>query len=355
MSVKMTVSVAALAAAVLATNANAAETIRLSVGASHPETFLPVGVMVDTWMPRVNELLAEHGGEYEIDWSVSVGGSLYGIRETRSAVADGFVDVGWVGTLWESSAMPLSSVAYFTWFAASDPMITHAAFNQLVETSPELQNEWTQQGLVFLGASGGDSYHLFTKTPVRTISDVTGLKISTPGVAANGLRGSGAVAVDSAITNFYTDVQTGLTDGAFSFYTGIYPTRLYEVAKYVVEIDAGSIIFGGLAMNKARFDGLPEPVRQAIETAGREYSVELAERTASASEAYKQRMIESGVEIVEPDEEFRSAWVNNMPDMATDWIAAQEAKGLAGRAVLDAYMSILRDLGATPARNWGEQ
>jgi len=39
-------------------------------------------------------------------------------------------------------------------------------------------------------------------------------------------------------------VQTGVTEGAVSFYTGILPIRLHEVAPHVAEVDIGAQLFG---------------------------------------------------------------------------------------------------------------
>jgi hypothetical protein len=48
----------------------------------------------------------------------------------------------------------------------------------------------------------------------------------------------------------------------------------------------------------------------------------------------------------------RKAWVVGLPDLAGDWAAAADAKGLPGKAFLHAYMQGLRDKGETPVRDW---
>jgi TRAP-type transport system periplasmic protein len=59
------------------------------------------------------------------------------------------------------------------------------------------------------------------------------MKISAPGVLGNWLRGTGANAVDGALTTFYTDIQTGVSDGVLSLALGVLPAKLYEVAPYI--------------------------------------------------------------------------------------------------------------------------
>ena len=322
------------------------------MGASYPTGLIPVGVMVEWWGPRVNALLRDRKTGFEIDWTFPVGGSLYKFRETRTAVRDGLVDGGWVGTLWESSAMPLANVAYFAPFATDDVLLLHKVFDGLIKSMPEMAAEWTRNNLMLLGSTGGDSYHLFTKVPVRSLDDVKGKKYSTPGASANMLRGSGATAVDSAITNFYTDVQTGVTDGALSFYTGIVPTRLWEVAPRITELNAGAIMWGGLAFNSNKFKSLPEPVRTAIVDASSTFSVEVAQRTASRTADAKASMVKQGAIVEVPSDAFRRAWADALPDIAKEWADAQEQRGLPGRKVMRDYLAALREGGAKPLRDW---
>lgn len=326
--------------------------IKLAMGASHPTGLIPVGVMVEWWAPRVNALLRERNAGFEIDWTFPIGGSLYKFRETRTAVRDGLVDGGWVGSLWESSAMPLANVAYFAPFATDDVVLLHKAFDELMKSVPEMLAEWTRNNLVFLGSTGGDSYQLLMKVPLRSLDDINGKKISTPGASANILRGTGAIAVDSAITNFYTDVQTGVTDGALSFYTGILPTRLWEVAPQITELNAGAIIWGGLAFNGSKLKSLPESVRKAIVDASVGYSAEVAQRTLSRMANAKATMIKQGAIVEIPPEALRRAWVEALPEIAKEWADALEQKGLPARKVMRGYLAALREGGAKPLRDW---
>lgn len=335
-----------------AATAQQVKKIKLAMGASHPTGLIPVGVMVDWWAPRVNALLRERRTGFEIDWTFPIGGSLYKFRETRTAVRDGLVDGGWVGTIWESSAMPLASVTYYAPFVTGDVVLLHKTYDRLVSSIPEMLDEWTRNNLLFLGSTGGDSYHLFMKVPVRSLDDVKGKKISTPGASANILRNTGAIAVDSAITNFYTDVQTGVTDGALSFYTGILPTRLYEVTRHITEIDSGAMIWGGLAFNRPKFDSLPEPVRHAILDASVGFSTETAQRTASREAAAKETMIKAGAIVHVPSEALRRAWVDALPEIPKEWAADLEQRGIPGRKVMRAYLAAVREGGAKPLRAW---
>jgi TRAP-type transport system periplasmic protein len=87
-------------------------------------------------------------------------------------------------------------------------------------------------------------------------------------VLGSWLRGTGANAVDGALTTYYTDIQTGVSDGVLSLALGVLPIKLYEVAPYITAPDAGTVFSGAIAINKDSWNGLPEEVQNAMIEAG---------------------------------------------------------------------------------------
>src|SRR3546814_5532380 len=84
------------------------------------------------------------------------------------------------------------------------------------------------------------------------------------------LKGSGAVAVDGSLTTYYTDIQTGVSEGTISIATGILPNKIYEVAPYVTTVNIGALYIGGMAMNKDSFRALPSDVQKIVRDVGQE-------------------------------------------------------------------------------------
>src|SRR5690606_3654583 len=103
----------------------------------------------------------------------------------------------------------------------------------LVETNEAFRNEWESHNVKVLGLTSTDLYDIYTKKPLNGIADINGMKLSAPGVLGNWLRGTGANAVDGALTTFYTDIQTGVSDGVLTLALGALPVKLYEVAPYI--------------------------------------------------------------------------------------------------------------------------
>lgn len=348
---KFTTLTAATALAVFGAGwAQAQQTITVNIGSSHPEANIWVYAMKNAFQPEVDRILAE-GGEYKINWSEAYGGTLYKFTDTREAVMDGIVDVGMVGTVWEGSTMPLQNVTYFTPFATSDHKMIIEIFDELSETLPELRDSWAENGMVHLSSLITDSYDIYANFPVSSMADLQNRKINAPGTSANWLQGTGATPVDGALTTYYTNIQTGVTEGALSFASGILPTRVYEVAPELTRVGIGSMYFGGIAANKDFFEGLPEPVQAAFRDAAKATSTAHGDYVQQLAERAMTEMQAAGLKVTELPADQKAAWVENLPNIIEPWL---EQTGEAGKTVLKAYFSALRERGAEPLRAWDE-
>lgn len=341
----------AFVAGMLALPVSAQETINLTVASSHPTVVPWVGMIKTHFMARTDEILAE-GGNYTIEWNEAFGGQLYKANATLSSVEEGITDVGWVFSFLEQAKLPLSQASSNAPFSTSNPALQLEVHQELLETNEAFRNEWEQHNLKVLGLTGTDLYDIYLKEPITGIDDIDGMKISAPGVLGNWLRGTGANAVDGALTTYYTDVQTGVSDGALTLALGALPIKLYEVAPYINRFDAGGAFSGAVAINRDSWDGLPEEVQNAMIEAGKYYTAEHGKDLVARHEFALNKMVEMGAEIVDmPDGELVK-WVNKMPDVAGDWAAPLEGRGIPAREFLAAYLDGLRARGETPARDW---
>lgn len=349
---------AALCGLLTAVPAAAQEVIRLTIASSHPIQVPWIGEIPKVFIPEVNRLLAEAGGDYQIAFTEAYGGQLYKVSESLSAVGQGLTDIGWVFSLVEPSTLPLTQVTGYTPGVTGDPRLLMAVFNELNDTLPALQQEWAEQNVTFLSATAGDTHQLFTKAPVTDLASLNGRKLSAPGTVGTWFGGTGAVAVDGTATSFYTDVATGVTEGVSTTITVAESTKLTEVAPNVTLVDLGATFFGGLIINQDIWDDLPEPVQVALKTAARRYSEAVGAEVVRRQEASLARLRAEGpglsppVTVTELSPEARARWFETMPNLAQTWVEANEARGLPARAVLRAYLDAAARNGATPARDW---
>ena len=324
--------------------------IELTIGSSHPLTSLWVGPMKSVFQPEVEKQAAAAG--FTINWREAYGGTLYKFQETLTAVRRKFVDVGWVGSIWEGKSLPLSNISYFAPFATDNIGLVVDTIDEMTANFEPMASAWTRNNLVYLGGTGIDTAHLWTTFPVRQFSDLSGKKFSTAGFVANLLRGTGAVAVNSAQTNFYTDIQTGVTEGVMTAGSVLFPTRAYEQAKYLTRVGGGAMSIGGLAFNKERFEALPPPLQAIIRKAGRSFAQAVSAETTARTDGMIADMVKAGNIETTLDAGERAKWVAAMPDLADEFaknnptIPVKEAIGL--------YLAAIRKRGGKPVRNWDQ-
>jgi TRAP-type C4-dicarboxylate transport system substrate-binding protein len=329
-----------------------AETIRMTISSSHTTGLPWVGVMHTLVVPESNKRLEALGSPNRIRWTEAYGGSLYKYANTLEAVEIGLTDMGWVGTLWELSKMPLQNVTYYTPFVTDDYRMTVEIMNELHERVPALNEAWAAQNQRFLGGSALDTYHLLTNFPVRTVDDLRGRKILAPGPSASWLEGTGAVAVDGGLTTYYTQIQTGVADGVLTILTGVPPYRIHEVAPYITLVGLGSQLTGALSINLDKWNSLPADVQRVLAELGREYSQGVAAELGMRYERGLVSMQADGATVYELPNEEKLKWLNGLPNIAGRWAAATEKRGIPAREVLDIYMDSVRRRGGQPLRNW---
>lgn len=345
-----TLGVALAGLLLAAPGATQAETYELTMSSSHPTVLPWVGKLSELVVAETNTRLEAMGSEDRVNWTESYGGALYGFKDTLEAVGDGLTDAGWVGTLWEGSKMPLQNITYFTPFVSDDLVGTLQIMNELHREVPVLQKAWDDQNVVFLGASGVETYHLFTNFPVNSLADLDGRKIIAPGPSANWIKSLGAVPVDGALPTYYNQIQTGVADGVVVIITGAFPNKHYEVAPFVTLVGLGAHMTGGLGFNKDVWDGLSEDVQQVLRELGEEYTVAHAEEVMARYENFLAQLPEVGATVTQLPEAEIEAWAAGLPNLAQDWVAANADKGAA--EVLAAYMAKVKDAGITPRIDW---
>jgi TRAP-type C4-dicarboxylate transport system substrate-binding protein len=333
----------------------AAEELRLTIASSHTTGLPWVGVMHTLVVPESNARLEAMGSPHRIRWTESYGGSLYKLNHTLEAVEIGLTDIGWVGTLWEPSKMPLQNVTYYTPFATNDHVVIFEVMNELHARMPAMTDAWAEQNQKFLGGSAVDTYHLMTNFEVDSLDDLAGRKILAPGPSAAWLEGTGAVAVDGGLTTYYTQISTGVAEGVLTILTGAPPYRIHEVAPYITLVGIGGQLTGGMSINLDTWNALPADVQTVLTELGIDYSEGVgAEVTARYSRGLEQMRAEGAIVSELPAAE-KQRWIDGLPNIAARWVEATEARGMPAGEVLRAYMDAVRSRGAEPLRDWDRE
>lgn len=328
------------------------ERLDLTIVTTHPTTLPWAALLRDYFVPESTKRIEDAYPGIKIEWHQAYG-TLYKWQDSLNGLKIRLSDIGWVGSLWESSRLPLQNVTYDLPFITDDLSSLLSVMNELHDDIPELQQSWVQNDLKFLAATGTDTYHLITNFPVRTLSDLAGKKILAPGAASVWLQGTGAVAVNGALTTYYTQLKTGVADGAVTILSGAYPFRLHEVAPYITLVGIGAQFVGALAVNIKTWDLLPTVIQKIFQEVARDYS-RLSGVAANKryQESLKQLKNEGAYFYTLPASE-KEKWIKSLPSLAEQWVERHEANHLPAQLVLNKLIHGLIKKGVKPVHSWG--
>jgi TRAP-type C4-dicarboxylate transport system substrate-binding protein len=307
------------------------------------------------FIPEVDKRLAAAGSKAKFEWTKAWGGTAVKLGSESGAIKDGLAELAFVSTIFEAPKFPLQNVSYVAPFMTDDIAVMSKAIKNMQAKIPAMAEAWTKNNMIFLGGTGLDSYHLFTKTPINKLEDLNGKKINAPGPSANWVKGTGAVAVAGTLQTYYNDIQTGVTEGALTFATGAFPAKLTEVAPHITKVNYGAQFAGALVMSKRVFDKLPKDAQKIVMEVGAEYDAKFAQLLTATSASLMQKMVEGGAKVRELGPEERKQWAAVLPNVALPWAKDLDAKGLPGTQVLNAFVAEIRAAGVQFPRDWSKE
>jgi len=331
----------------------AQETLNLTAATGHPEVFLWVKHLKETFIPAVDAELAKNG-KFKINWTQGYGGTIVKLGSETEAFQQGIMDVGQMSGVFNPSTMGLLNLTYAMPFGPPDARgVTVAVEKALNETEGALAKLEEATGVVYIG--GGiaiDDYNIASTKPLSKISDMNGVKLGGAGPNLAWLAGTGAVGVQGSYVTFYNDIKTGVYDGNIGWMTANVPAKLYEVAPNWNMTHFGAMYIGGLGVSKMQWDTFDEEVKTAFRNAATAYTTAYFDEQEKRYEAAKKTLTDAGGKIVEFDPAERSAWIKALPNPTDGWAKAAEARGEPAKAVLAAYRDNLKASGFTFERDY---
>lgn len=335
---------------------HAVETLNVIAIDGYPDRSMWVKEFSGFFIPRVNEELSA-GGNYEINWQESYGGTIVKPRGVLEGIKLGLGDVGIVTTIFHNSALPSQGISAVTPFISADARAVAKAVDEIAKEFPSINDEFDAENQVYL-ATGVvlDTYQIFCKDPVGSIADLEGKKVAGAGYNLRYIEGiKDAAGVQGGLPDFYNMVQTGVVDCAMLWPEAANTFKIAEVAPYMLKSDFGAVNSKTVTANKDFWNKLPDEVKMAFEKVAVEYRDHIAgiamDEAAASVAAYEA----AGGRVVEMSADARKAWADSMPNIAVEWAKDLDSKGSPGSEMLKAYEEKLKAAGFTPVRDWAAE
>ncbi len=358
MKLKSMITLAALVVGITGlpvTKGRAAEEIKLTALDDYPLKAMWVAEFANFFIPEVDKRLAK-SGKYKIKWNKAFGGQIVKPRGVLAGIEKGLGDIGVVTTVFHTDKVPLQGLSYVTPFSTTNPLVLARAIDKMADKYPDFKKAFDRHNQVYL-ASGAvlDSYQIYSKTPIKRVQDLKGVKIGLAGSNQLWVANVGAVGVKGPLPKYYNNVKTGVVDAAMVWPEAAESFKIGEVAPYMLQANLGSVASKVVTANKKTWESLPEEVKKVIQEVAVEYRDHIAkvsmERAGSSLKWFK----DQGGKIVTVTEDERLDWAKNMPNIAQDWAERLEEKGIPGKQILVDYMSELKSAGEKPLRDWDKK
>jgi len=228
--------------------------------------------------------------------------------------------------------------------------------DSLAERFPEYKAAWKKYNQVYLtNLAVLDSYQMFSKSPVASLADLKGKKVNGAGMNLRYLQGMGVAGVGGSLVTYYNNLKTGVVDAAMVWAEAAVTFKLHEVAPHMLRANIGTVNSKAITMNAKSWAKLPQEVQEAIAGGAIAYRDHVAAQAiAKAGKSYTGYAAKGGT-IVKMSTADRKSWASAMPNVAKDWAASLEKKGMPGKAILGAYMDAMRASGQPILRQWDKE
>ncbi len=351
------VAVAALVLAAFAPGVAAAPKIlSLTAVDGYPPRALQVRTFINYFIPETDKRLAK-SGNFKIRWNQAFSGQIVKVRNVITGMQRGLGDIGVVTTVFHQDKVPMQAVAYVAPFVTSDPLLLSRTVDALAEQFPAMKEAWLDYNQVLLTSfSVIDSYQMFFSTRVTKLADFKGKKIAGAGINMRYLTGTGATPVIGSMVHYYNKFKTGAIDGSMLWTDAAVAFKLVDGgAKFMLKADIGTANSKALTMNLDAYNKLPGEVRDVIHAVARDYRDFTARAAmADADKAYANYEKRGGT-IIQMSAEARANWARSMPNIAKDWAAGLDKKGLPGTKLVRAYMDRMRAANQPIVRHWDRE
>lgn len=345
----------ALCLTALNSTAYAQKTISLTAIDGYPAKALWVKTFVKFFVPEVNRQLAKTGN-YKIKWNLAWGGQIVKPKGVFKGLQKGLGDIGIVTTVFHADKVPLHGLSFATPFVTTDPALLARTFDEMAEKFPAFKDGWKKYNQVYLtNLAVLDSYNMFFKEPVKSLSGFKGKKIAAAGLNMRYLKNTGAAGVGGSLVSYYNKLKTGVVDGAMIWAEAAVIFRTVEVAPHMLRASIGTVNSKAITVNAKTWKKLPNEVRGVLKKAALFYRDQTGKTVFGRSKVMYKKFAKKGGKITDMSNAQRQAWANGMPNVAKGWAASLEKKGVPGKKILSYYMDQMRANNQPILRQWDKE
>ncbi|SPF78040.1 TRAP transporter substrate-binding protein [Pseudoprimorskyibacter insulae] len=327
-------------ATVMATGAMAADvTLRLHQFLP-PQANVPVQVL-DVWADKI-EAASNDRIEIQRFPSMQLGGTP---PQLMDQAIDGVADIVWTVVGYTPGRFPSTEVFELP-FMVEDARAASYAYWKMFEAHMK-DTEFKDVHILGTWVHGPGMFH--TKDPVETPADLDGMKIRGGSRLVNQLLELvGATPVGMPVPAVSEGLSKGVIDGTTIPWEVTTALKVPELVENHTEFEGPALynLTFVLAMNKAKYDSLPDDLKAIVDAnSGLEFSVFAGGTQSDADGPARQIAVDRGNNIITIPESETGEWHELVQPIYDTWIADMQSRGIDGQALIDEARALMAEYG----------
>ena len=323
----------ALLALLLASTTASAQTITLKL-----HHFLPPSstAHINFMMPWCKKIEDQSAGRMkcQIYPSMQMGGTP---AQLFDQVKDGVADIVWTVPGYQAGRFPITEVFELPFIIYSSENASRGLWNYAIKNA---MSDYKGVKPILFHVHDGSLMHT-TKKQIKTLEDFKGLRVRAPTRQSTKMVAAlGATPVPMPLPQAAEALSKGVIDGAMIPWEVVPAMKFQEITKFHTEVPAGAAQMSNtvfiLAMNQAKYDGLPADLKKIIDAnSGADPSAWVGKIFAEdAHPGRKSAEVRKNTFYTLPAAELQR-WEKATTVVTDEWVKDMNAKGLDGKRLLE--------------------
>ncbi|MFL1461433.1 TRAP transporter substrate-binding protein [Roseococcus sp. DSY-14] len=296
-------------------------------------------------MPWAQKVAAESQNRLRIQIfpSLQLGGAP---PQLYDQARDGVVDIIWT--------LPGNTPGRFPSIEVIElPFVAHKRGSVNARVTQELhdqafRNEFAETHIITAWAHDAGVIH--ARREVRRMEDLNGLKLRFPTrQAGEALRALGAAPVGLPVPQVPEAMSSGVIDGAVVPWEVVPSIRLQEMVRHHTEFPGTPTFYCAsfvLAMNKARYEGLPAELKRVLDANSGQVAAAMAAKAWDDQGPVVEEMVRRrGNQIIELPAEEVQRWQRTTQPVIDNWVRMMRERNLDGGALLERARALVAQYG----------
>ena len=257
--------------------------------------------------------------------SMQLGGSP---AQLFDQVRDGVADLAWTLPGYTPGRFPRLETFELPFVAAPTALVNAQAVQEFATT--QLGDELGDVHLICAWAH--DQGVLHSRKPITDLAGMQGLKVRFPNrLTGEALTALGASAIGMPVPQVPESLASGVIDAVVVPWEVVPAVKIQELVQYHVQFPGTPTFYVAtmlVAMNKARYEGMPDDLRAIIDAhTGMETAILAGKAFDEGSVAGKKAAEKRGNSIITLSEEETARWREKTRPVVDNWLTAKKSEG----------------------------